>query len=869
MLPQFDRPALLWVAVAAAAVVVALGRGPRGIVGLRLRSPTPGGGGRLRAAVVLRALGAALAVAAAAGPHREAAPPRDRLLLVAAGTAGPAPAPAPPGPRESVLFAAAPDGARAVAAVRASADPGADVRLLLLCAGDDPDPEGAIAALRAAREAGLPTYVRALPAPPPAPAPVAAPAPWLEGLALPSNPSAGEPFLLRPVLAAAARAEAGATIDLSVDGRPAGSFSPRDGKAPALSLSAGTHLIAATCRDGSGAARGSVAATVTIPGAPRVLVVEGSPAPSPLARALESRGLPVTRAAPAAVPADLGPFAVVVLGEGASGDAALEAAVRNGKGLLVCGAAADDAGLGRLRGSPVARALPVFLPPPLPPRLPPPSPLPPADPEPPPPGKGPEVKGAEGERPGAVVTLLVIVDASGSMWGAKMEMARRAAAAAAATLSPGDRFGLLSFTEQPRWEVALGPAGDLLRIDNALRGLEAGGNTDLLPALREAQRALAREKTAVRHCVLLSDGEASPFGLRKVVETMVAGGATLSTVGIGVDFDARLLGNLAVWGKGRTFPAVDPASLPRVVTLDTERIVAAGKEALAKAKPLPDVTPPPSKDAPPKPPDREPTAMEPPKPPARAALEAADPCALLEGIGPWPPAAPPESAPEARQATTLALRFAGEGGPALVLGRHGLGRTAALSFDPSDLAPWEGFAAAMARLVRGLAPAGPGPAVEVLGAEPVEGGTRVRFEVRGSGEGPLPVPRVEVLDPAGDTPSAAPVEREGAHRFAALVPPGPAGPRTLVVAAGGPEVPGIPVAWFEPGGGPKARPWDPGLAARVAAAAGAVLVGEGPLPAPGPARPGTPVRTPLELPFAALAALLLAVDTGLRRAGRN
>jgi hypothetical protein len=853
-----DRPVLVWAALLAAAAVVALAR--RGTGALP--------GGRLRAAVVLRALGVGLAVAAAAGPHREVAAPRARLLLAAAGTAGPVPAPVP-APGEGLLLVPGPDGARAVAAARAGADPAADARLLLLCAGDDPDPEAAAAALRAARDAGVPVLVRALPAPPPPPAAPPAPAPWIEGLALPSDTSAGEAFPLRPLLAADALADPGTRIDLAVDGRPAGSFSPRDARPPALSLSAGTHLLAATCRDGSGAARGSVAATVSIPGPPRVLLVEGGAAPSALARALEARGLPVARAAPGSVPADLGPFAVVVLGAGAKGDAALEGAVRNGKGLLVSGAPGDAEGLGRLRGTPVARALPVFLPPPLPPKPPPPEPLPPAAPEPPPPGRGPEVKAAEGQRPGAVVTLLLVLDTSGSMWGAKLEMARRAAAAAAETLSPGDRFGLIAFTEEARWAVPLGPAGDLLRIDNALRALEADGNTDLLPALREAQRALAREKTAVRHCVVLSDGETSPFGLRRVVETMVEGGATLSTVGIGVDFDARLLGNLATWGKGRTYPAVDPATLPRIITLDTQVLVAAGKEALAKAKPLPDVTPPPSKDAPPRKPDRPPAPKEGPKPPARAALEAADPCALLEGIGPWPAAVPPESAPEARQATTLALRFAGEGGPALVLGRHGLGRTAVLSFDPADLAAWEGFADAMARLLRGLAPAGPGPSVEVLDAAPAAGGTRVRFEVRGSDDGPLPVPRVEVLDPAGDTPSAAAVEREGAHRFAALVPPGPPGPRTLVVSTGEPGAPGVPVSWFDPGGPPPRRPWDPGLAARVAAAAGAVLVGEGPLPGPGPARPREPVRRPLEVPLLALAALLLAVDTGLRRAGRG
>jgi hypothetical protein len=414
--------------------------------------------------------------------------------------------------------------------------------------------------------------------------------------------------------------------------------------------------------------------------------------------------------------------------------------------------------------------------------------------------------------------------------------------------------------------VPLGPAGETGRIRRALGGLSAGGGTNLLPALEEARRALRREATAVRHCIVLSDGETSPFGLRRVVEGMVAEGATLSTVGIGADFDARLLGYLAQWGGGRSFPAVDPGVLPRVVTLDTRRIVEAGEEAVKRAKPLPDAPPPPERDPPPAPPSPPAKPAPPSGPPARVALEAADPSALLEGLGPWPAAVPPEAAPEARQATTLALRFAEGGGPALVLGRHGLGRTAVLVFDPSDLAGWEGFAPALARIARGLAPAGPGPRVEVVAVEPGAAGTRVVFDVRGDGDGTLPVPRVEALDPGGDSPAAVPVERESARRFAARVPPGAPGPRTLVVRAGGAADSGVPLGWFDPGAPAAAAPWDPDLPSRIARGAGVPLV-TGDLPPPGPARDGPPGRVPAGTAMLVAAAVALVLDTALRRMG--
>jgi hypothetical protein len=775
---------------------------------------------RFPAASFLRAAAVALALVAAGGPHLLRPTERPRVTLTADEE---------------------PSLARNVALALAGRDPEADARLL----ADVGDLPGGEAAAVEALRVDLPVLVRRRPSP--AAVTVPADLPWLEGIVLPPSATAGEPFVPRPRLS---RSEPGTEVTLAVDGLEPFPWPE------ALTLAAGNHLLVARCRDAAGVDRGSVTATISIPGPPAVLLVEEGP-PSPFARALEVQGLPVARRPD--LPADLSPYAVLVLGAGAGGSPALEPAVRNGKGLLVLGARDDGRGLGRLRGSPVERALPVFLAPPLPPRPPTPDPLPPADPEPPPPGRGPELKTVEGDRPGAVVTLLLVVDTSGSMSGLKLEMARRAAAAAAATLAKVDRFGLLSFSEAPRWEIPLGPAGDAARIGESLRGLRAGGGTDLLPALRMARLALRRETTAVRHCVVLSDGETSPFGLHKVVEEMVADGATLSTVGVGADFDARLLGNLSSWGKGRTFPAVDPETLPRVVTLDTERVVAAGKEALAKARPAPDLPTPPSDVPPPKPSP----GGSPPEPAPRVALEAADPCALLEGLGAWPAAVPPEAAPEARQATTLALRFAGAGGPALVLGRHGLGRTAVLSFDPADLAAWEGFPPAMARLVRGLAAAGPGPAVELLGATPGVEGTRVSFEVRGGGEGPLPPPRVEALHPSGDSPSAVPVEREGARRFAALLPPGKPGARTLVVRTGGAGDPGVPLAWFDRGPAPAAPP-DPTRAARIARAAGATYV-EGDLPPFPPARPGRPERVPVGLPLVVAAALLFLADTVLRR----
>jgi len=824
---------------------------------------------RPRAALALRAAAIALALAAATDPALRRPTARPRELLVALHAAPPSSVPRPSGD-DPVVVRASDDAPSAVAAALAARDADADARLVLVTTGDGADPGRAASALAAAVRAGVPAMVVAAPL---APAPaVAAPEPRaLAGLVLPAGIVAGVPFLPRPVYRDGGAAPApawhpapGLRTDLFVDGRPEGGWGGAWSFDPAVALEAGPHVLAARCTAADGTPAGEVFVPVVVPGPPRVLLVEDGPDRSPLGAALEAQRVPVTRVRPAEAAGALAGHAVVILGEGATtaslGDTArvLEDAVRDGTGLLAVGGVDDAAGLGRLRGGAIAGALPVFLPPP--PRAAPP-PVPPPPPPAPPPAapRAPGVLAEEGVRPGAVVSLLLVVDTSGSMGGMKMEMARRAAGAAAEALAPEDRFGLLSFSDVPQWEVPLGPAGDAAGIRGSLRRLRPGGGTDLLPALQEARRSLAREATAVRHVVVLSDGETSPFGLRETVDAMVREGVTVSAVGIGADFDARLLGNLAAWGRGRTWPAVDPETLPQVVTLDTRAVMAAGKEA-SKGTPVPDVPVPTEAAAAPVP--RSPPPA-PPAAPATVAVEEDEPSALVAGLGPWPPAVPPDAAPEPRLATAVALRFAGGRGPALVLGRHGLGRTAALvpSAGGAAWTAWDGYAPAMARIVRGLAPATPPSPVAVLEPEAGADGTRVRFEVRG--EGTMPLPRVEALRPSGDSPAAVPVGRLGARRFAALLPPGTPGHRTLVLLREG--EPPVPFGAFDPGPPPPDRP-DAGAARRLAERAGVAFV-EGRLPPAPPSRPGPPRRVPLAPWLLGVAAALLVADLALRNAG--
>jgi VWFA-related protein len=100
-------------------------------------------------------------------------------------------------------------------------------------------------------------------------------------------------------------------------------------------------------------------------------------------------------------------------------------------------------------------------------------------------------------------TALLVLDASSSMAGEKLELVRRAARRFANGRGPFDRVGLVTFADRPRAFVPVdGPRESL---DRALAEMTADGGTALVDALFLAALTLEREP-GHRAVVLVSDG---------------------------------------------------------------------------------------------------------------------------------------------------------------------------------------------------------------------------------------------------------------------------------------------------------------------------------------------------------------------------
>ena len=174
--------------------------------------------------------------------------------------------------------------------------------------------------------------------------------------------------------------------------------------------------------------------------------------------------------------------------------------------------------------------------------------------------EAPDAPHAEDRAPAAVQ---VVLDRSGSMDGERLDAAKRALVALIDRLDPGDRFGLVAFDDGVQVVAPAGPLADKLALKQAVASVYSGGMTNLsgglLRGLQEAKRVATDSGATV---LLVSDGHANEGILEHDKLAAVAAnardhGVTISTIGIGLDYDEALLATIARGGQGGHAFALD------------------------------------------------------------------------------------------------------------------------------------------------------------------------------------------------------------------------------------------------------------------------------------------------------------------------
>jgi uncharacterized protein YegL len=170
------------------------------------------------------------------------------------------------------------------------------------------------------------------------------------------------------------------------------------------------------------------------------------------------------------------------------------------------------------------------------------------------------------------VAMSVVIDRSGSMTGLPMEMAKQAARATVDALSADDLIEVIAFDSTPTRYVKMQPARNRSRIENDIARIQAGGGTEIFPALDAAYQDLSVVQARKKHVILLTDGRASSSGIRDLVQAMAAESITVTTVGLGAEVDDQLLSLIKDFGGGRYHKVPDPGSLPKIFTREAEMI---------------------------------------------------------------------------------------------------------------------------------------------------------------------------------------------------------------------------------------------------------------------------------------------------------
>lgn len=170
-----------------------------------------------------------------------------------------------------------------------------------------------------------------------------------------------------------------------------------------------------------------------------------------------------------------------------------------------------------------------------------------------------DVTGAE--IPGAQrspVNLAVVIDRSGSMSGYKLQQAKQAARHLVQQLRDEDRLAIVHYGSDVKSLPSLpATASNRERMVQFIEGIWDDGGTNIGAGLTTGQSLLnaARREYKVNRLILISDGQPTEgltedAGLINLVKNIRAEGVTVSSIGVGTDYNENLMQSFAEYGAG-------------------------------------------------------------------------------------------------------------------------------------------------------------------------------------------------------------------------------------------------------------------------------------------------------------------------------
>ncbi|MCB9751112.1 MAG: VWA domain-containing protein [Myxococcales bacterium] len=191
---------------------------------------------------------------------------------------------------------------------------------------------------------------------------------------------------------------------------------------------------------------------------------------------------------------------------------------------------------------------------------------------------------ASGAAPGAgvaaPVNLAIVIDHSGSMKGQRLQNAIQAARGMIGRLRDGDTVSVVGYsgdTEVLVPATTIGP-GTRAQVLAQVQPMATRGNTCMSCGIEAGMRMLSQRAGAVNRMLVLSDGEANRgvrdvAGLRALAADVRRRGASISSIGVDVDYNERVMFALARESNGRHHFVEDAARLDRAFDAELQSLV--------------------------------------------------------------------------------------------------------------------------------------------------------------------------------------------------------------------------------------------------------------------------------------------------------
>lgn len=187
---------------------------------------------------------------------------------------------------------------------------------------------------------------------------------------------------------------------------------------------------------------------------------------------------------------------------------------------------------------------------------------------------------AAGQRPRVPLNLALVIDTSGSMEEqGKLDYVKEAALAMISRLRPEDRFALIAYSTKARVLYPSQPVGQGQQMQWLINSLEATGGTNLGEGLLEGFHQVRNHArpSVISRVLLLSDGLAnigitSNEELAQMTLAQAEAGVSLSSFGVGLDFNEDLLAALAESGRGMYYFIDHPESMNSILAKEFKSV---------------------------------------------------------------------------------------------------------------------------------------------------------------------------------------------------------------------------------------------------------------------------------------------------------